>query len=100
MCAFLVVAKVSMGIISIACRIPLLPPKGTLYLTDNVRLPLSDCVVWFVVCTAMKLGIHLLLPLLATFVAAITPEDAEASFTTLQQWYNESIGLWIPSTGW
>jgi hypothetical protein len=48
----------------------------------------------------MKLNTYLLLPFLATHVAAITPEDAEAAFTTLQQWYNESIGLWIPSTGW
>lgn len=32
--------------------------------------------------------------------AAITLENAESAFTTLQQWYNTSIGLWIPSTGW
>lgn len=35
-----------------------------------------------------------------TFAEAITTSDAEASFHTLQQWYNQSIGLWIPSTGW
>lgn len=38
--------------------------------------------------------------LLATGTTAITYENAEDAFTTLQQWYNESIGLWIPSTGW
>jgi hypothetical protein len=31
---------------------------------------------------------------------AVTFLDAEASFHVLQQWYNQSIGLWIPSTGW
>jgi hypothetical protein len=48
----------------------------------------------------MKVHSHLLLPVLATFAFAITPEDAEAAFSTLQQWYNEWIDLWIPSTGW
>lgn len=24
----------------------------------------------------------------------------EAAYSTLQQWYNVSNGLWIPSTGW
>ena len=37
---------------------------------------------------------------LAAFAVAITEDDATAAFNTLQQWYNESIGLWIPSTGW
>ena len=32
--------------------------------------------------------------------SAVTFGDAEASFRTLQQYYNQSIGLWIPSTGW
>lgn len=31
---------------------------------------------------------------------AITFDNAESAFDTLQQWYNASIGLWIPSTGW
>jgi len=29
---------------------------------------------------------------------AITFNNAESSYHTLQQWYNQSIGLWIPST--
>lgn len=31
---------------------------------------------------------------------AVTTADAEAAYNALQQWYNTSIGLWIPSTGW
>ena len=31
---------------------------------------------------------------------AVTFDNAEDAFHTLQQWYNTSIGLWIPSTGW
>lgn len=30
----------------------------------------------------------------------ITPGNAEAAYTQLQSWYNQSVGLWIPSTGW
>ena len=30
----------------------------------------------------------------------VTTANAEAAFNTLQQWYNQSTGLWIPSTGW
>ena len=37
---------------------------------------------------------------LTSSAAAITERQATHSFNTLQQWYNESIGLWIPSTGW
>lgn len=37
---------------------------------------------------------------LGSFSTAITLENAEDAFHTLQQWYNTSIGLWIPSTGW
>jgi len=32
--------------------------------------------------------------------SAVTFADAEASFRTLQQWYNVSNGLYVPSTGW
>jgi len=31
---------------------------------------------------------------------AITYSNAETSYHALQQWYNQSVGLWIPSTGW
>jgi hypothetical protein len=31
---------------------------------------------------------------------AVTIRNAEDGFTTLQKWYNQSSGLWIPSTGW
>ena len=31
---------------------------------------------------------------------AVTLRNAEDGFMALQQWYNESNGLWIPSTGW
>jgi hypothetical protein len=31
---------------------------------------------------------------------AVTLNNANDGFITLQQWYNESTGLWIPSTGW
>lgn len=31
---------------------------------------------------------------------AITLGNAESAFNTLQSYYNTSIGLWIPSTGW
>lgn len=64
-------------------------------LVDRLQKPDRDFA-----CLIMKVKIHLFLPVLATFAFAITPENAEAAFTTLQQWYNESIGLWIPSTGW
>lgn len=30
----------------------------------------------------------------------VTTANAEAALDTLQQWYNQSTGLWIPSTGW
>ena len=38
--------------------------------------------------------------LLASTASAITQQDATAAYNALQQWYNTSIGLWIPSTGW
>ena len=30
----------------------------------------------------------------------VTKANAEAAYSSLQQWYNQSTGLWIPSTGW
>lgn len=36
----------------------------------------------------------------APLTAAITTANAEAAFHQLQTWYNQSNGLWIPSTGW
>lgn len=33
-------------------------------------------------------------------VVAVSFEDVEHSFDTLQAWYDPDIGLWIPSTGW
>lgn len=33
-------------------------------------------------------------------VAAVTFAQVEQTFDTLQTWYNSSIGLWVPSTGW
>ncbi|KAF2209948.1 glycoside hydrolase family 76 protein, partial [Cercospora zeae-maydis SCOH1-5] len=30
----------------------------------------------------------------------VTKANAEAAYTALQGWYNQSTGLWIPSTGW
>lgn len=49
----------------------------------------------------MAMGRHIsLLMGLAGIVGAVTLQDAEASFDALQQWYNSSNGLWIPSTGW
>ncbi|KAF7190392.1 hypothetical protein HII31_08310 [Pseudocercospora fuligena] len=30
----------------------------------------------------------------------VTYANAEAAYGQLQTWYNQSIGLWIPSTGW
>lgn len=30
----------------------------------------------------------------------VTKANAEAAYVSLQQWYNQSTGLWIPSTGW
>jgi hypothetical protein len=44
------------------------------------------------------IGILLCGPLRLT--QAVTLQNAEDGFNTLQQWYNESTGLWIPSTGW
>ncbi|KAI6790520.1 glycoside hydrolase family 76 protein [Hortaea werneckii] len=37
---------------------------------------------------------------LAPSVNAITESDVQAAYGTLMGYYNESIGLWIPSTGW
>ena len=37
---------------------------------------------------------------LAPSVKAITESDVQAAFGTLMGYYNESIGLWIPSTGY
>ncbi|TKA27766.1 hypothetical protein B0A50_04867 [Salinomyces thailandicus] len=37
---------------------------------------------------------------LMTSADAITASNAEAAFGALQQWYDPSIGLWIPNTGW
>ncbi|KAM0721889.1 hypothetical protein Q7P37_002814 [Cladosporium fusiforme] len=31
---------------------------------------------------------------------AVTIDDAEDALDVLQQWYNRSNGLWVPSTGW
>nr|OQO16378.1 hypothetical protein B0A51_16439 [Rachicladosporium sp. CCFEE 5018] len=39
----------------------------------------------------------------ATFLSsshAVTLGNAEMSFNVLQQWFNHTTGLWIPSTGW
>ncbi|OQO13103.1 hypothetical protein B0A48_02567 [Cryoendolithus antarcticus] len=39
----------------------------------------------------------------ATFLSpshAVTLGNAEISFNVLQQWFNHTTGLWIPSTGW
>jgi hypothetical protein len=33
-------------------------------------------------------------------ISAITFDNANSAYSTLQQWYNNSNGLWIPSTGW
>lgn len=41
---------------------------------------------------------NLLISCLIGFSPAITLQNAEDAFTTLLQWYNESVGLWIPST--
>ncbi|KAF2231500.1 glycoside hydrolase family 76 protein [Viridothelium virens] len=50
----------------------------------------------------LKSSIQALVALLAVTSHSISVSDAELSFNTLQQWYNQSIGLWIPSTapGW
>lgn len=37
---------------------------------------------------------------LAPSVNAITESDVQAAYGTLMSYYNESIGLWIPSTGY
>ena len=44
-------------------------------------------------------SIKALITLLTVTAHSIVLSDAESSLVTLQQWYNESIGLWIPSTG-
>ena len=36
----------------------------------------------------------------APSVNAITESDVQAAYGTLMSYYNESIGLWIPSTGY
>ncbi|KAK6439613.1 hypothetical protein LTR95_004185 [Oleoguttula sp. CCFEE 5521] len=51
----------------------------------------------------MRLSLTALLYFTANFLSsshAVTLPDAETSFNVLQQWYNHSTGLWIPSTGW
>lgn len=50
----------------------------------------------------MQLNIRIggLLYSLLRVTQAVTLQNAEDGFSTLQQWYNESAGLWIPSTGW
>ena len=30
----------------------------------------------------------------------VTTANAEAAYTALMKWYNQTNGLWIPSTGW
>ncbi|KAF2769839.1 Six-hairpin glycosidase [Teratosphaeria nubilosa] len=37
---------------------------------------------------------------LSTTAAAVTFGNAESAYGALQKWYNQSNGLWIPSTGW
>lgn len=37
---------------------------------------------------------------LAAVARAVTFDNVEQTFDTLQTWYNSSIGLWMPSTGW
>lgn len=44
-------------------------------------------------------AILLLLPFFHC-VSAVDQRDATLAFNQLQTWYNQSIGLWIPSTGW
>ncbi|KAK5703605.1 hypothetical protein LTR17_021974 [Elasticomyces elasticus] len=52
----------------------------------------------------MFMHLSLVAGLLASDIAvpvnAVSFADAEAGYHTLQQFYNQSIGLWIPSTGW
>lgn len=49
-----------------------------------------------------KMKTYSLLPLLslALIANATTQRQTTLAFNQLQTWYNESIGLWIPSTGW
>lgn len=50
----------------------------------------------------MQLTNHVTLCLcsLLQVTQAVTLRDAEDGYVALQQWYNQSIGLWISSTGW
>ncbi|PPJ60423.1 hypothetical protein CBER1_07339 [Cercospora berteroae] len=51
-----------------------------------------------------KYGLALLTLLTASDCAPterdVTKANAEAAYKALQGWYNQSTGLWIPSTGW
>lgn len=48
----------------------------------------------------LKTHITILLCGLLRITQAVTLRNAEDGFYALQQWYNESNGLWVPSTGW
>ena len=48
----------------------------------------------------MKLPVCSVLLSFTGLASAVTQHDATAAYNSLQQWYNSSIGLWIPSTGW
>jgi hypothetical protein len=53
---------------------------------------------YFIMLLIGHIGASLCVLLGAT--QAVTLRNAEDGFMALQQWYNESNGLWIPSTGW
>ena len=53
---------------------------------DSIMLPLKN--IGMLLCT------------LSQGARAVTLQNAEDGFNTLQTWYNESNGLWVPSTGW
>jgi predicted ATPase len=48
----------------------------------------------------MRISPSTLMLTLALPTNAITQQQTTLAFNQLQTWYNESIGLWIPSTGW
>lgn len=49
---------------------------------------------------SLKHVVGILLFSMSHVAQAVTLGNAEDGFTALQQFYNHSIGLWIPSTGW
>jgi hypothetical protein len=76
--------------------------KGMMEALGRILVRLVVDILELPKCFTMQLIGHIgtSLCVLLGATQAVTLRNAEDGFMALQQWYNESTGLWIPSSGW